>query len=77
KQMVYLQEYYPEGAKEIMAEAQVRHDALSPEEKENTEKILTKLLATTVKLRLLLILMRFPRSIWGRLKRLNPFGPKD
>ena len=74
KQMVKLQGDHPAYAKEIMAEAQVRHDALSPEEKEKPETVTAKLTLRTVKLRFKLIVTLYPRSIWWWLKQRTGIG---
>jgi hypothetical protein len=77
KQMMNLQGNYASYAREVMAEAQARYDALSTEEKGNPQKKLAELTVSTVKLRLIILLKIFPRAIWGLLKQLNPFAPKN
>ncbi|UCG84387.1 MAG: hypothetical protein JSW38_06120 [Dehalococcoidia bacterium] len=77
KQMMNLQQTYASYAKEIMAEAQERYDALSTEEKENPERVLAGLAASTIKLRFKMLLKLLPHLIRGLLKSLNPFAPKD
>jgi len=70
RQMIKLQETYASYAREIMAEAQARYDALSTEKKEDPKQILAELTVSTVTLRLTILLKLFPRIIWGLLKQL-------
>jgi len=50
--MVDLQSKSAASCEQVMAEAQARYDALSPEQKEAPSKILSQVVASSVKLRL-------------------------
>jgi len=61
--MVALQSNNPAACEQIMAEVQKRYDAFSPEDKEDPSKILAKVVASSVKLKLKMVVKAAPKGI--------------
>ena len=61
--MVDLQSKNAAACEQIMAEAQERYDAFTPEQKEDPSKILAKVVASSVKLKLKMVVKAAPKSI--------------
>ena len=61
--MVALQSNNPAACEQIMAEVQERYDALSPEDKEDPSKILARVVASSAKLKLKMVVKAAPKGI--------------
>ena len=61
--MVNLQSKNAAACEQIMAEAQARYDALSPEQKEDPSKILSQVVASSVNLKFKTLVKAAPKGI--------------
>ena len=61
--MVDLQSKNAAACEQIMAEAQARHDALSPEQKEDPSKILSQIVASSANLKFKMLVKAAPKGI--------------
>ncbi len=71
--MVALQSNNTAACEQIMAEAQARYDALSPEQKENPGKILSQVVASSANLEFKMVVKAVPKGILTLILKLPKF----
>ena len=68
--MVALQESNPAASEQVMAEAQARYDDLSPEQKENPQKVLEWVSASIIDLKFKMVIKQGPKGILMSIPKL-------
>ena len=68
--MVDLQSKNAAACEQIMAEAQARYDALSPEQKEDPSRILSKVIASSANLKFKMVVKTAPKGIVTSIPKL-------
>jgi hypothetical protein len=68
--MVGLQSDNPAACEQVMAEAQARYDALSPEQKEDPSRILSKVIASSANLKFKMVVKAAPKGIFTSIPKL-------
>ena len=68
--MVDLQSNNAASCEQIMAEAQARYDALSPEQKEDPSKILSQVVASSANLKFKMLVKAAPKGIFTSIPKL-------
>jgi len=68
--MVDMQSNSPTACEQIMAEAQVRYDALSPEQREDPSRTLEQIAASVVQLKFKMLVKAAPKGILTSIPKL-------